>query len=393
MIKENLNIGLFGFGCVGEGLYQVLNESKLLNASIKKIVVKNKEKERNIGAENFSYNKYDILNDPDINLVVELIDDADAAFEIVKKAMEKGKHVVTANKKMVANHLEELIEIKKANGVSFLYEGAVCGSIPIIRNLEEYYNNDCLTSINAISNGTCNYILTRLDLEKASFAEILKDAQLSGFAESDPTLDIDGFDSKFKLSILIAHAFGVVVAPDEIINLGIRHIKEKDLTYAKEKGYKIKLISQARKIDNTIEAYVIPQFIAKDSYAFDINFEFNGVLIEAAFSDKQVFKGKGAGAFPTGSAVLSDISSLQFLYDYEYKKRHQDGLQLATDFLIKIFVSSANEKSLNDITLSTVEESYTSKNYAYKVGLINKSQLTYEFYSTHPELFIAVAAD
>src|SRR3989344_6010574 len=148
-----------------------------------------------------------ILNDSEVNVVVELINDSDAAYVIVKRALESGKHVVSANKKLIALHLEELIALAKANNVSFLYEAAVGGSIPIIRNLEEYYNNDSLSSINGIVNGTTNYILTKTG-EGQSFDDALKTAQELGFAELDPTSDVDGFDAKYKLVLLLKHAFG-----------------------------------------------------------------------------------------------------------------------------------------------------------------------------------------
>lgn len=387
---NNLKIGLFGFGCVGGGLYEVLNKSKLLNASIEKIVVKDPSKSRSIDQSNFSFDKNDILNDPQINVVVELIDDAEAAFEIVKTAMKNDKHVVTANKKMVANHLGELIELKRKYKVSFLYEASVCGSIPIIRNLEEYYNNDSLRSLSAITNGTSNYILTRLDLENKGFDEILHDAQQLGFAETDPTLDIDGFDSKYKLTILLSHAFGLVVNSDEILNIGIRHIKTSDIQFAREKGYKIKLISYAEKLDNKVKAYVIPEFVSAESYAYDVDFEFNGVALEAAFSDKQFFKGKGAGSFPTASAVLSDIAALQYNYDYEYKKLNANGQFFTNNNSVKLFVSSTQQELLNKISFEEVYETYISNKYSYKIGLVNTSNLNHELYRNHPQLFLAL---
>jgi homoserine dehydrogenase len=387
---KNLKIGLFGFGCVGGGLYEVLNKSKLLNASIEKIVVKNPAKPRSIDMDNFSFEKNDILEDESINLVVELIDDAEAAFEIVKTAMQKGKHVVTANKKMVANHLPELIALKKQYGVSFLYEASACGSIPIIRNLEEYYNNDSLRSLSAISNGTSNYILTRLDLEGKSFREILTDAQQLGFAESDPTLDIDGFDSKFKLSILLLHAFGIQVHPNSILNMGIRHIKERDIQFAKEKGTRVKLISYAEKVGNEVKAYVLPQFVKSNSYAYDVYYEFNGVALEAAFSDMQVFKGKGAGSYPTASAVLSDISALQYDYDYEYKKMSSNSLQNIHNYSLKIYVSTYNHSLFEKIAFDEILEEYSSSGFSYRIGTINISKLNYELYRNYPDLFIAI---
>ena len=224
-MKKKLKLGLFGFGCVGQGLYHVLHETHGVKAEIKKICVKNHNKPRPIDASFFTYDASEILNDPEIDVVVELIDDAKAAFEIVKKAVENGKHVVTANKKMLAEHLEEIYELQQKYDRSILYEGAVCGSIPILRNLEEYYDNDMITSIEGIFNGSTNYILTKVFEERKSYIEALKAAQDLGFAESDPALDVEGYDPKFKLTIAIAHTFGVFVKPENIINVGIQKIR------------------------------------------------------------------------------------------------------------------------------------------------------------------------
>lgn len=388
-MRKKLTIGLFGFGCVGSGLYEILNRSGLFNAEIKTIVVKNKDKKRPIPQEHFHFDKEVILNDPEINLVVELIDDADAAYEIVTRAIRSGKHVVSANKKMIAHHLTELIDLKNQYKVSFLYEASVCGSIPVIRNLEEYYNNDTLSSVQGICNGTTNYILTRLDKEGKSFDEILTDAQRLGFAETDPTLDIDGFDAKFKLQILIAHAFGVITQPDDILNIGIRNIKVQDIQYAREKGLKLKLIASSEKLDDKVIGYVAPEFVRENSFAYDVNYEFNAVTIEAAFSDRQVFKGKGAGSFPTASAVLSDISALQYDYGYEYRKKETTQLKYQKEFYSRIFISSTNPEKLNLIDFEQVEETFSSKDYAYKIGTIDFSKLSHQLYRDHPELFIA----
>lgn len=388
-MRKKLTIGLFGFGCVGSGLYEILNRSGLFNAEIKSIVVKDKDKKRPIPKEHFHFDKEVILNDEEINLVVELIDDADAAYEIVTRAIRSGKHVVSANKKMIAHHLEELIALKNQYKVSFLYEASVCGSIPVIRNLEEYYNNDTLSSVQGICNGTTNYILTRLDKEGKSFEDILTDAQRLGFAETDPTLDIDGFDTKYKLQILIAHAFGVITLPEDILNIGIRNIKVQDIQYAREKGLKLKLIASSEKIGDKVIGYVTPEFVKESSFAYDVNYEFNAVTIEAAFSDRQVFKGKGAGSFPTASAVLSDISALQYDYGYEYRKKETTQLKYERNFFTRIFISSTQPEKLNLVDFEEVEETFSSKDYSYKIGTIDFSKLTHEFYRNHPELFIA----
>ena len=192
-------IGLFGFGVVGEGLYHVLKHSPASNASIRKICVKDPQKSRSIPSDAFTFKPDDILNDEQINLVVELINDAEEAFHIVKQALLKGKSVVSGNKKMIAHHLEELIEIQQQTGAALLYDASACGSIPVIRNLEEYYDNDLLLSITGILNGSSNFVLSKIFNENMDYASALKLAQELGFAEIDPTLDVGGWDALYKL--------------------------------------------------------------------------------------------------------------------------------------------------------------------------------------------------
>src|SRR5512133_1989709 len=185
MTQQKLRIGLFGYGCVGQGLHDVLNSSKGFKADIVKICVKDHTKKRRIPMENFTYDKDEILDDPSINLIVELIDDAEEAFNIVSAAMKSGKNVVTANKLMVATHFRELVEMQSEYHVSLLYEASAGASIPIIRNLEEYYDNELLYSLRGILNGTTNYILTKMHNNGIPYDEALSEAQEKGFAESD----------------------------------------------------------------------------------------------------------------------------------------------------------------------------------------------------------------
>ncbi len=339
-MRKNLKLGLFGFGCVGQGLYHVLHETKGLKAEIKKICVKTKNKPRPLGEDIFTFRKEDILLDPEIDVVVELIDDAVAAFEIVKVALQNGKAVVTANKRMLAEHLEEIYHLQKKYGKPVLYEGSVCGSIPIIRNLEEYYDNDLISSIEGIFNGSTNYILTKVFEERKTYDDALKQAQALGFAESDPSLDVKAFDPKFKLTILIAHTFGVFVRPENIINFGIDRISSVDLKYAKDHGLTIKLIARAIKVGEKIYGLVAPQFIENVHPLSAVRNEFNAVTVEGAFAEKQLFVGKGAGSFPTGSAVLSDISALTYDYRYEYKKLQQENhLSFSNEATVEVVVS------------------------------------------------------
>ncbi len=325
MANKQLNIGLFGFGVVGKGLYDVLHTTPTLQASIKKIVIKNADKKRSIAAENFTTDASVILNDETINVVVELIDDADAAFEIVKTALQKGKSVVSANKKMIAEHFEELLQLQQENNTALLYEAACCASMPIVRNLEEYYDNDLLKSIRGIINGSTNFILTKILEEQLEFKAALTLAQQLGFAESNPKLDIGGFDAANKLSILLAHSFGVIAKPTDFIFNGIENIALPDAILAKEKKQTIKLVATAKKLANgALAAFVLPQFVNQNDNLYHVQNEFNALTTESTFADEHFFKGKGAGAFPTASAVLSDISALGYHYKYEYKKiNHQ----------------------------------------------------------------------
>ena len=340
--NKQLNIGLFGFGVVGEGLYKVLQQTASLNAQIKKVCIKHPEKNRNAPAALFTTDAALILQDETLNVIVELIDDAEAAYYIVSTALKAGKAVVSANKKMIAEHLPELLKLQKEHNAPFLYEAACCASIPVIRNLEEYYDNDLLQSISGIVNGSTNYILTKVFEEGLSFEDALLQAQVEGFAESNPALDVEGIDAVNKLSILLAHAYGLVENPANIIHSGIQHLHPQDAVYAKEKGLEIKLVAQARKLeDGKVAAFVLPQFIDSGCQLFNVKNEYNGVVIESGFADKQFFYGKGAGSFPTASAVLSDISALRYDYMYEYKKLNADFTPkgLANDFYLKVYVS------------------------------------------------------
>lgn len=376
-MRKKLKLGLFGFGCVGQGLYHVLHETHGgVQAEIKKICVKNKNKERILPEHFFTFDKQEILNDPEIDVIVELIDDAKAAYEIVKTSLQNGKAVVTANKKMLAEHLEEIYNLQKKYNKPVIYEGAVCGSIPILRNLEEYYDNDLINSIDGIFNGSTNFILTKVFEEKKSYAEALKTAQELGFAESDPSLDVKGFDPKFKLVIAIAHTFGLFVKPEDVINIGINNISDIDLKFAREKGYTIKLIARAFKLNGNIYGFVAPQFIEAQNPLASVRNEYNAVQVQGAFAEKQLFIGKGAGSYPTGSAVLSDISALSYDYAYEYKKLHQEsGLTFSNELLVDAFVSFDNSINITAADFEKLESGYAASGKQYMVGQVNLKKL------------------
>jgi len=370
---KQLTIGLFGFGVVGEGLYKVLQQTPSLKATIKKVCIKDAGKKREAPAELFTTDRRVILQDPDINVIVEVINESGPAFEIVSTALRSGKSVVSASKKMIAEHLPELLQLQKETGSSFLYESAACASIPVIRNLEEYYDNDLLHSIKAIVNGSTNFILTKMFEEKLDFHEALLLAQQLGFAESDPSLDVEGYDAANKWTFLLTHAYGIVMETRNLVFSGIQHIQAGDAAVAREKHYDIKLVAQAKKLQNgKVAAFVLPQFIRQDEPLSFVRNEYNGVVIESGFADKQFFYGKGAGSFPTASAVLSDLSALRYQYKYEYKKLyHHTPHELTDDFYIRVYVSFDDWKYIPRDRFEWIEEWHAETDRKYLIGVIH----------------------
>ncbi|PWJ42509.1 homoserine dehydrogenase [Sediminitomix flava] len=372
-MTRDVKIGLFGFGCVGQGLYDVLNNSKNFRADISKIVVKNKDKERPLPSKYFSFDKDEVLKNPEINLITELIDDVDQAYDIVTNALKNGKNVVSANKKMIAENLEELVSLQKEYDTSLLYEASACASIPIIRTLEEYYDNELLYSVRGIFNGSSNFILSKMFNEGLEYQDVLKEAQDLGFAETDPTLDVGGFDAKYKLVIIICHSYGLFVDPKEIFNYGIQNLTAFDMQYAKEKGLKIKQIARVYKTpEDEVVGYVMPQFVKPTDDLYKVDNEYNGVVVEAAFSDKQFFKGKGAGGHPTGSAVLSDISANRYDYKYEYRKRKTDAfMRFTNDATLDVYFRYDKGVALDESKFIEINERYQGAENAFVIGKVN----------------------
>jgi homoserine dehydrogenase len=376
---KQLTIGLFGFGVVGEGLYKVLQQTPSLKASIKKVCIKNPGKKREAPAELFTTDRDSILNDPAINVIVEVINESGPAFEIVSTALKSGKAVVSASKKMIAEHLPELLQLQLDTGSPFLYEAAACASIPVIRNLEEYYDNDLLHSIKAIVNGSTNFILTKMFEDRLDFQESLLLAQQLGFAESDPSLDVEGFDAANKWTFLLTHAYGIVEETRNLVFNGIQNIQAGDASVAKEKHYDIKLVAQAKKLQTgKVAAFVLPQFVKSDDPLSFVKNEYNGVVIESGFADKQFFYGKGAGSFPTASAVLSDLSALRYQYKYEYKKLyHHTPHELTDDFFVRIYISFDDWLYIPRDKFEWIEEWHAETDRKYLVGVIHFREIKF----------------
>ncbi len=391
---SNIKIGLFGFGVVGQGVYEVIRKSKNAHAEIVKICVHDLTKPRQveIPASLLTDKAEDILNNPEINLIVEVINNAEDAFSIVKTALEKGIPVVSGSKAMLAKHLPELIELQKKHNVALLYDASSCGSIPVIRNLEEYYDNDLLLEVKGILNGSSNYILSRVFDHKEPYENALRKAQELGFAETDPSFDIEGYDSLFKLVIITMHALGTYVAPEQIFTYGISTIHDSDIQYAREKGVKIKLVAQVVKVsEEHFTMFVMPEFVGPNKYIYSVDDEYNGVVIRGECYDRQFMFGKGAGSLPTASSILSDVMARLHDYRYEYKK--QNYLQkpdYTTDITLKIYVRYSQTNILHVLNFDAIHEQYISSESNYVIGDIKLSELLAKRDQLHAkDLFIA----
>ena len=311
---KKFKAGLFGLGVVGSGVYKALQHNEKYGISIEKIAVKNIAKKRDLELPKgiLTTEADEILENTDLDIIFELINDPKEAFSIVKMAFEKGKSVVSANKKMIALYHKEILELREKHGVKFFYEGAVCGSIPILRLLDQHFKSDQVKSIKAIANGTCNFILSKMVGENQDYDSVLKEAQDLGFAELDPYSDVSGEDTRFKLSIMIYHAFGIFVHPNEIPLHGINYLDENIKDFAQKHHLKIKLIGEAQEVEGRITAKVEPQLVNEKDDFYNIENEYNGIFVDAEYTGEQFVKGKGAGSFPTALAVLSNLKDLKY---------------------------------------------------------------------------------
>lgn len=390
---NKIKIGLFGFGTVGQGIFKVIDMAKNAHAEIKRICVRNVNKPRSVEVDPqmFTDDMFAILDDPDINLIVEVVDKADASYRIVTEALKRGIPVVSGNKAMIARHLPELIELQRKYSTALLYDASACGSIPVIRNLEEYYDNDLLLEVKGILNGSSNYILSRVFDHGDNYDDALRTAQRLGFAESDPTFDIGGFDALFKLIIITVHALGVYVAPEEVFTYGIQNIHEADIRYAREKRVKIKLVAQVVKVAaDKFTMFVMPEFVAPGKYIYSVDNEYNGVVIRGEYYDRQFMFGKGAGSLPTASSILSDIMARRHDYKYEYKKMgYLARPAYTTDVDLRVYIRFHDSDVLNTLPFRRIRELYTSETNNYVIADISLSALiTHREFLSAPDLFL-----
>lgn len=348
---KSKRIGLLGFGNIGQGVWKIISkrQSDILkrfgcSVDIVKILVRNKEKYLSLGIpeDKLTVNIKDILDDDGIDIVVELIGGVNPAYEYIKEAILKGKHVVTANKAVMALHGSELIQLAERQGVLLRFEGSVGGGIPVIGALTQSLKADEIEEIVGIVNGTTNYILTGMTKNGLSFDEALKLAQEKGYAEADPSSDIEGEDAAFKLAILADIAFNVQVSPDQIPIEGITKVAKKDIEYATDLGYTIKLLVKARKNNKTLELHVHPSLTPSDHPLAAVSDEFNAIYVTGDSVGQLMFYGKGAGSLPTGSAVVNDLLNIIMLSGKEvnclYPPRDEKKLEVVGETECKYYI-------------------------------------------------------
>ena len=379
MNNNTLQIGLFGFGTVGQGVYTVLGRTKNAHAAVRHICVRdiNKQRKTQVPDGLITDNADDIFNDPEVSLIVELVDNADASYRIVTRALKAGIPVVSGNKAMLARHLPELIELQHKYNTALLYDASSCGSIPVIRNLEEYYDNDLLLEVKGILNGSSNYILSRVFDHGEDYDSALRRAQELGFAESDPSFDIEGYDALFKLIIITVHALGRFVPAEDVFTVGISNIHDTDIRYAREKGTKIKLVAQVAKVsDDKFTMFVMPELVEKSKYIYSVDDEYNGVVIRGECYDRQFMFGKGAGSLPTASSILSDIMARLHDYRYEYKKMNfLQKPDYTTEITLRIYARYSETDVPHILRFDRIYEQYYSDDSNYVIADVSLSEL------------------
>ncbi len=308
---NKLRIGIIGLGTVGCGVYKTLQNSE--DIEIVQIAVKNINKQRGVDVPSgmLTDNPYDLVHNPSIDVVVELIGGVEPAYDYISEAIKSGKHIVTANKELLAKRGEELFNLAEEYNRVVLYEAAIAGGIPIIMPIKTILAGNKINKIQAILNGTTNYILTKMDVDGASYEDVLKEAQQLGYAETDPTGDVEGFDAAYKITTLATIAFKKRVKIENVYREGITKIRKEDMTKANEFGYKIKLIASATIDENdNADVRVHPMLVPKDNLLAHTDYVTNAVLISGHPIGSIVLSGPGAGEFPTASSVVGDILAI-----------------------------------------------------------------------------------
>ncbi len=313
---EAISIGLFGLGTVGTGVVRIIesHQDKLMHqvgcpVVIKKILVKDVSKPRSVDLDQdlLTTNPEEILYDPEIDVVIEVMGGVEETKDLLLNALKEGKHIVTANKDLMALHGSELLTTASENGCDLFYEASVAGGIPILRGLADGLASDRITKMMGIVNGTTNYILTKMNMEGRAYQQVLKEAQELGFAETDPTSDVEGLDAARKMAILATLGFSMKIDLDDVGVNGISQITEEDLRYGRQLGYTMKLIGYAHREGEKVEVSVQPTFLPDTHPLASVQNEYNAVYVYGEAVGETMFYGPGAGSLPTATAVVSDL--------------------------------------------------------------------------------------
>lgn len=361
MENKKIKIGLIGLGTVGSGVFKTLQNFK--NVEVVKIAVHNKNKKRNIDGLDESIitdDAYEVVNNPEIQIVAELVGGINPAFDLIKTAIKNGKHIVTANKELLAKHGEELFNFAEENNKVVLYEAAIAGGIPLIMPIKTILAGNKITKIKAILNGTTNYILTKMDVQGASYTDVLKEAQELGYAETDPTGDVEGFDAAYKITTLATIAFGKRIKIENVYREGITKISPDDMKAANEMGYKIKLIASAElNEDSKADVRVHPMLVPKTKTLAHIDYVTNAVSLSGHPVGDVTLSGPGAGEFPTASSVVGDILAIASEID-------------KTDYLLPMMRCNHHENAVMTPIEDTRNKYYISITAHNRLGVIGR---------------------
>ena len=361
MENKKIKIGLIGLGTVGSGVFKTLQNFK--NVEVVKIAVHNKNKKRNIDGLDESIitdDAYEVVNNPEIQIVAELVGGINPAFDLIKTAIKNGKHIVTANKELLAKHGEELFNFAEENNKVVLYEAAIAGGIPLIMPIKTILAGNKITKIKAILNGTTNYILTKMDVQGASYIDVLKEAQELGYAEADPTGDVEGFDAAYKITTLATIAFGKRIKIENVYREGITKISPDDMKAANEMGYKIKLIASAElNEDSKADVRVHPMLVPKTKTLAHIDYVTNAVSLSGHPVGDVTLSGPGAGEFPTASSVVGDILAIASEID-------------KTDYLLPMMRCNHHENAVMTPIEDTRNKYYISITAHNRLGVIGR---------------------
>lgn len=393
-MEKKIKIGLIGLGTVGSGVFKTLQSFD--NVEVKSIAVRNINKKRNIKGLDESIvtdDAYKIVNDPEIDIVAELVGGLEPAFDLIATAIKNGKHIVTANKELLAKRGEELFKIAEEYNRVILYEAAIAGGIPIIMPIKTILAGNKINHIEAIVNGTTNYILTKMDVQGAQYSDVLKEAQELGYAEADPTGDVEGFDAAYKIATLASITFNKRIKIENVYREGITKIRAEDMKAANDLGYKIKLIASAHMDDNeNVDVRVHPMLVSKKSTLAHIDYVTNAVSLSGHPIGSVTLSGPGAGEFPTASSVVGDILAIAAEIgksDYilpMMRCKHNDDAHMIniSDTTNKYYISinAKNNKGVigkigticanNDISLASIVQRCVSDNNTADITVITE---------------------